>query len=199
MWASGLFYLILLFPGFLYGARILALFPVPSQSHYYHALPYLKNLASLGHEITSVSPFPSEEPVNNIYDIYVPEVFNGFDGKPGKAQFDLIIVDIWKYDAFYGLAAYFEAPVIGLAPCGTDWKIDEMVGSPSPMSYLQSPSSYLYDLDTFGGRMAHFVERSISWFNWHLRYEQKHEALYKKYFPKIAETKPLSEISKTLL
>ncbi|XP_033164207.1 UDP-glucuronosyltransferase 2B4 [Drosophila mauritiana] len=239
MLPSGLFYLlILLFPGFLYGARILALFPVPSQSHYYHALPYLKNLASLGHEITLVSPFPPEKPVNNIYDIYVPEVFNSFDEllktmttpkntweffdatnefvynitkdvfnndgvrreilRPGKAQFDLIIVDIWKYDAFYGLAAYFEAPIIGLAPCGTDWKIDEMVGSPSPMSYLQSPSSYLYDLDTFGGRMAHFVERSISWFTWHWHYEKKHEALYKKYFPKIAETKPLSEISQNI-
>lgn len=89
-----------------------------------------------------------------VYNI-TKDVFNN-DGvrreilRPGKAQFDLIIVDIWKYDAFYSLAAYFEAPIIGLAPCGIDWKIDEMVGNPSPMSYLQSPSSYLYNLDTFG-------------------------------------------------
>ncbi|XP_043651425.1 UDP-glucosyltransferase 2 [Drosophila teissieri] len=239
MLASSLFSLLILqLPGFLYGARILALFPTPSYSHYYHALPYLKKLASLGHEITSVSTFPSEEPVNNIYDIHIPEVFNSFDEmlkafttpksmwklcdvtneflynitkivfnndgvrreilRPGKAQFDLIIVDIWKYDAFYGLSAYFEAPIIGLSPCGTDWKIDEMVANPSPISYLQSPSSYFFDLDTFTGRLSHFVERYLTWINWHLRYEKKHEALYKKYFPNIAERKPLSEVSQNI-
>ncbi|KAH8346443.1 hypothetical protein KR084_000670, partial [Drosophila pseudotakahashii] len=109
--------------------------------------------------------------------------------------FDLIVVDLWKYDAIYALAAYFECPIIGMAPCGTDWKIDEMVGNPSPMSYLQSPSSNFYDLETYVGRLGHFVERSISWINWHWRYENKHKALYKKYFPKIADTKPLSEIT----
>ncbi|XP_017083918.2 UDP-glycosyltransferase UGT5 [Drosophila eugracilis] len=234
---SVLVWLILL-PGYLEGARILALFPVPSQSHYYHALPYLRNLASQGHEITSVNPFPSKEPVDNIHDIPVPEVFESFDEllkimttpkntweffdvindfvynitkvvlnndkvrreilKPGNAQFDLIIVDLWKYDALYGLAAYFDAPIIGMAPCGTDWKIDELVGNPSPMSYLQSPSSYYYDLETYNGRLSHFLERSISWINWHWRYKEKHEALYRKYFPKIAEKQPLSEISQNI-
>jgi len=116
--------------------------------------------------------------------------------RSGKGQFDLVIADIWKYDALYGLAAYFEAPIIGMAPCGTDWKIDEMVGNPSPMSYLQSPSSYFYDLETYVGRIGHFVERSISWINWHWRYENKHDALYREYFPKIADKKPLSEISR---
>jgi len=76
----------------------------------------------------------------------------------GKGQFDLVIVDIWKYDALYGLAAYFETPIIGMAPCGSDWKIDEMVGNPSPLSFLQSPSSYFYDLETYVGRIGHFVE-----------------------------------------
>jgi len=116
--------------------------------------------------------------------------------RPGKGQFDLVIADIWKYDALYGLAAHFETPVIGMAPCGTDWKIDEMVGNPSPMSYLQSPSSYFYDLETYVGRIGHFVERSISWINWHWRYENKHDALYREFFPKIADKKPLSEISR---
>jgi len=53
--------------------------------------------------------------------------------KPGKAQFDLIISDLWRFDALYGLAAYFDAPIIGIASYGTDWKIDELVGNVSPI------------------------------------------------------------------
>jgi len=72
--------LVALLPGFLEGARILALLPIPSHSHYYHAFPYLKSLASLGHEITSVSPFLPKESVNNIHHIYVPELFDNIEG-----------------------------------------------------------------------------------------------------------------------
>ncbi|XP_017113511.1 UDP-glucosyltransferase 2-like [Drosophila elegans] len=223
-------------PVFLEGARILALFPIPSHSHYYHALPYLKRLASLGHEISSVSPFPLKEPMTNIYEILVPEVFENIeetikslsafkgtwkyiefintynlnlaklvlnnDGvrreilKPGKAKFDLIIVDLWRLDALYGLAAYFEAPIIGIASYGTDWKIDELVGNTSPLPYLQSPGFRWYDLETYGGRLAHFLQHTITWINWRWRHEEKHEALYRKYFPKTAEKQPLSEITR---
>ncbi|XP_017005911.2 UDP-glucosyltransferase 2 [Drosophila takahashii] len=237
MWVPRSFVLLVaLMPGFLEAARILALFPIPSHSHYYHALPYLKSLASLGHEITSVSPFPSKEPVKNIRDIPVPELFDNIeelinalstsrgtwddneyintynlglvkqvlnnDGvrrevlKPGKAQFDLIIVDLWRLDGLYGLAAYFDAPIIGIASYGTDWKIDELVGNVSPISYLQSPSAKWFDLRSYSGRLAHFVDRLLSWINWHWRHEAKHQALYRKYFPKIADEQPLSEITR---
>ncbi|KAH8375032.1 hypothetical protein KR200_011642 [Drosophila serrata] len=229
-------FLLCLIPGYLDAARILALYPIPGYSHYYHSLPYLKGLASLGHEITLVSPFSLEEPFVNIYEILVPELFeyneelekilttspgtwesNDYinncnlnlakkvlnnDGvrreilKPGKAQFDLIIIDLWRMDALYGLAAYFKAPIIGIASYGIDWKIHELVGNISPMSYLQSPSINFYNLKTFSGRLAHFVERSISWVNWRWRYKEKHEALYRKYFPKIADKKTLSEITR---
>ncbi|KAH8292130.1 hypothetical protein KR054_006005 [Drosophila jambulina] len=225
-----------LLPGYLDAARILALYPIPSFSHFYHSLPYLKGLASLEHEITLVSPFSLEEPFNNIHEILVPELFDyneellkilttspgtweyndyinncnlnlakkvlNNDGvrreilKPGKTQFDLIIIDLWRMDALYGLAAYFEAPIIGVASYDIDWKIDELVGNASPMSYLQSPSFNWHNLETYTGRLAHFIGRSIAWGNWRWRYEENHEALYRKYFPKIADKKPLSEITR---
>ncbi|KAH8293935.1 hypothetical protein KR054_006756 [Drosophila jambulina] len=231
-----IFLLACLLPGYLEAARILALFPIPSPSHYFFGLPYLKKLASLGHEVTSVNPFPLKEPVKNIHDVPVLEVFENFeeilkptnksrslwndndfineytlnltktvlsnDGvrreilSPGKAQFDLVIADLWRLDALYGLAATFEAPIIGLAPYGTDWKIDGLVGNVSPLSYIQSPSSNLYDLDTFRGRLSHFLDRSIAWINWSWRHRGRQEALYRKHFPKIADKLPLSEISR---
>ncbi|KAH8242955.1 hypothetical protein KR032_003265 [Drosophila birchii] len=228
--------LVCLLPGHLDAARILALFPIPGYSHFNHSLPYLKGLASLGHEITLVSPFVLDEPFDNIREVHVPELFDhneellkilskspgiweyndsinkwnlnlakkvlNNDGvrreilKPGKIQFDLIIIDLWRMDALYGLAAYFEAPIIGIASYGIDWKIDELVGNTSPMSYLQTPSFNWHNLETYAGRLSHFVGRLISWINWRWRYEDEHEALYRKYFPKIADRKPLSEITR---
>lgn len=76
-----IFLLVCLLPGYSEGARILAVFPLPSSSHYFFALPYLKSLAFLGHEITSVSPYPQREPFRNIHDIPVPEVFENFNGE----------------------------------------------------------------------------------------------------------------------
>lgn len=118
--------------------------------------------------------------------------------RPGKAQFDLIIVDLWRSEALYGLAAYFEAPIIGIASFGTDWKIDELVGNTSPPSYLQSPSytEFFPDTQTFRGRLSNFVEQSIKWLNWNWCYAAKHEALYRKYFPNIADKHSLSKVSR---
>ncbi|EDV42998.1 uncharacterized protein Dana_GF18261 [Drosophila ananassae] len=226
------------FPGFLEAARILAIFPILSPSHYIYVLPYLKSLASLGHEVTFLNPFPSKEPVKNIRDIPIPEVMEGVEDilkllttpmntwkaaeivheyglnltkkvfnndavrreilKPGKANFDLIIVDVWRSEALYGLAVYFEAPIIGVAPYGTDWKIDELVGNTSPVSYLQSSFHKMSvpDTETFGGRLSNFVEQSINWLNWNWGYAAKHEALYRKYFPNIADKHSLSKVSR---
>ncbi|XP_016998390.2 UDP-glucosyltransferase 2 [Drosophila takahashii] len=234
MWR--IFLLVFLLPGYLEGARILALFPIPSPSHYFFALPYLKRLAAEGHEITTVNPFPLKEPVKNIQDVPILEVFDNFNEilksatsprstwrgsdfineytlnltnivlnnegvrreilGPKSPHFDLVIMDLWRIDALCGLAAHFGAPIIGMAPYGTDWKIDELVGNVSPMSYLQSPSSRLHNLDTYGGRLSHFIERSISWINYKWRHAEKQRELYRKYFPGIAKEKPLSETSK---
>ncbi|KAH8294655.1 hypothetical protein KR018_000886, partial [Drosophila ironensis] len=227
-----------LLPSCLETAKILAIFPIPSPSHYIYVLPYLKKLASLGHEVTSVSPFPLKEPFENIRDIAFPEAFedvaeilktlrtpmstwdsteiaNEFAWNltkkvlnkdvvrreilnPGKAQFDLVIIDLWKLDALYGLGAYFGAPIIGIAPYGTEWKIDRLVGNTSPMSYLSPPSNALTlpDTETFCGRLHTFLEQSINFINWEWRNAAKHEALYRTYFPKVAAKQSLSELSR---
>ncbi|EDV52957.1 UDP-glucuronosyltransferase 2A3 [Drosophila erecta] len=234
MWPNLL--LMCLLPGYLEGARILAVFPLPSPSHYFFALPYLKSLASLGHEITSVSPYPQREPSQNIHDIPVLEVLENFNEilriastprgtwqksdfineyvlnltktvlnnegvrcnilGPEKPHFDLVVMDLWRIDVLSGLAAYFDAPIIGLASYGTDWKIDELMGNISPISYLQSPSPRFYDLGAYGQRLSQFVERTLSYINYKWRHVRKEEALYRQYFPSTAKWKSLSEISR---
>jgi len=88
----GIFLLLCLLPGYLESARILALFSIPSPSHYFFALPYLKRLASLGHEITTVNPFPLREPIKNIHDVPIPEVFENIDGNALKFFIRLFIL-----------------------------------------------------------------------------------------------------------
>ncbi|KAI8044027.1 hypothetical protein M5D96_000176 [Drosophila gunungcola] len=105
-------------------------------------------------------------------------------------------MDLWRIDALCGLAAFLEVPIIGMAPYGTDWKIDELVGNISPISYLQSPSSHFHNLETYGGRLSHFVERSITWINYKWRHVEKQKALYKKYLPNIANKHTLAETSR---
>ncbi|KAL7730660.1 hypothetical protein ACLKA6_003437 [Drosophila palustris] len=61
------------------GARILSIFPYPGPSQYINVLPYLKALASRGHEITSVNAFPQKKPVKNFRDIPVLEVFESYE------------------------------------------------------------------------------------------------------------------------
>ncbi|XP_046806360.1 UDP-glucosyltransferase 2-like [Lucilia cuprina] len=55
-------------------AKILAIFPFPGPSQYLLVQPYLKTLASRGHEVSVINAFPQKTPITNYRDIYVPEV-----------------------------------------------------------------------------------------------------------------------------
>ncbi|XP_073825528.1 UDP-glucosyltransferase 2-like [Musca autumnalis] len=58
-----------------YGAKILAIFPFPGPSQYLVVQPYLKTLASRGHEVTVINAYPQKKPIKKYRDIEVPEVF----------------------------------------------------------------------------------------------------------------------------
>lgn len=52
-------------------SNILALFPLPQYSHTSNFMPIFKALASRGHNVTVVSPFPQKTPVPNLNDIVI--------------------------------------------------------------------------------------------------------------------------------
>jgi hypothetical protein len=52
-----------------HGARILGLFPVPGRSHFAVSATLMKELASRGHQVTVLSPFPEKSPIPNYTDI----------------------------------------------------------------------------------------------------------------------------------
>ncbi|XP_017771391.1 PREDICTED: UDP-glucuronosyltransferase 2C1-like [Nicrophorus vespilloides] len=53
------------------GARILGVFPFPSRSHTILGSALLRELASRGHEVTMISPFPLKNPPPNYNDVYL--------------------------------------------------------------------------------------------------------------------------------
>lgn len=62
------------------GAKILGIFHMPSHSHHTIGKALFKRLASKGHEVTMVSPFPLKTPVKNYEDIFLEEILQIKDG-----------------------------------------------------------------------------------------------------------------------
>lgn len=62
------------------GAKILSIFPFPGPSQYIFASELLKELARRGHEVTSISVYPQQKPLNNFRDIEIPENSALFEG-----------------------------------------------------------------------------------------------------------------------
>lgn len=54
-------------------------------------------------------------------------------------QFDAILLDIFLDEALLGLGHRFNAPLIGISTLGACKWTTDLVGSPSPMSYVPHP------------------------------------------------------------
>ncbi|XP_017005908.2 UDP-glycosyltransferase UGT5 [Drosophila takahashii] len=115
---------------------------------------------------------------------------------PGKDHYDLIIVEALRSDAYYGFAAHFNAPIIGISTFGTDWNIDELVGNISPLSVTPLVTAGFTDRMTFGERVTNFVDTTIAWLNYRLVHMPEQEKLYQKYFPVVSKRVQLSDLNR---
>lgn len=155
----------------------------------------MKALASKGHEVTVISPFPQNKPLKNYRDITTNQIWT--DMKPfltnlldmhkqgilesitkvnakgqlltnstltdpavvslieSNEKFDLIVLEIFINDAMIGFCYHFKAPCIGLSTFGASKWTTDLVGTPSPPSYV--PNAFL----GFTDRMS-FKERLIN-------------------------------------
>lgn len=62
--------------------KILGIFHTPSKSHYIAGGALMKALAEKGNDVTVISPFPQDKPVENFQDVTVLGVDKVLDGKP---------------------------------------------------------------------------------------------------------------------
>ncbi|EDW38379.1 GL12044 [Drosophila persimilis] len=115
---------------------------------------------------------------------------------PGKDHYDLIIVEALRSDAYYGFAAHFNAPIIGVSTFGADWNIDELVGNTSPFSYIPLQTTGFTDRMTFRQRLTNIVDTAIAWLNYNLVHMPKQVEIYEKYLPEAAARVPLNELNR---
>lgn len=54
-------------------------------------------------------------------------------------EFDVVVVEIFLSESLLGIAHRFNAPVIGLSTFGASKWTTDLVGSPSPMSFVPHP------------------------------------------------------------
>lgn len=54
-------------------------------------------------------------------------------------KYDLIIVEIFGTDSLVGLGQKFDAPVIGFSTFSTSRWTNDLIGNPSPLSYVSHP------------------------------------------------------------
>ncbi|XP_017005921.2 UDP-glucosyltransferase 2 [Drosophila takahashii] len=97
--------------------------------------------------------------------------------------FDGVICETFMNDAHYGFAEHFGAPLITLSTLGATGWTSDLVGTPSPASYVP------HNLLRFGDHM-NFWERgqNLGFQIYEFIYQNlinlpRHEVLYRKYFP----------------
>ncbi|KAJ3652823.1 hypothetical protein Zmor_018755 [Zophobas morio] len=63
------------------GAKILAVFSMPSYSHFQLGFRIAKELADRGHQVTAISPYPQKTPIKNYKDVSLEELVPFVEGK----------------------------------------------------------------------------------------------------------------------
>ncbi|XP_017145528.1 2-hydroxyacylsphingosine 1-beta-galactosyltransferase-like [Drosophila miranda] len=71
-------------------------------------------------------------------------------------QFDIITLETVHMDALFGLAGFYNAPIMGMSTLSINWAVDYMAGNPSPSVYEPiSPAGYSWDRSPLS-----------RWYNW---------------------------------
>lgn len=104
-----------------------------------------------------------------------------------RERFDVIVVEIFLTDALLGLGQHFRAPVIGFASFGASKWTTDLVGTPSPLSYVPNTFLPFTSQMTFVQRIANTLMASLDEIVMHF-YLPNQSDLYERAFP--GENKP---------
>uniref|UniRef100_W8C4F8 UDP-glucuronosyltransferase 2B10 n=1 Tax=Ceratitis capitata TaxID=7213 RepID=W8C4F8_CERCA len=97
--------------------------------------------------------------------------------------FDVVICEVFLSEALFGLSEHYNVPLIGLGTFGAHpWNTD-LVGSPSPPSYVASAMLPFRDHMTLWQRVGNLAYNTFERLLLDLYYLPKQEAIYKEFFP----------------
>ncbi|KAH8382365.1 hypothetical protein KR009_003162, partial [Drosophila setifemur] len=98
-----------------------------------------------------------------------------------NATFDLMVVEPSFTDILFGLAAQFQAPIVGLATCGADWNINALMSHGS--SVMVEPLMPLQrSTDSLWGRLYNWYFITEEWLLMELVFLPKMKLVYDHFF-----------------
>lgn len=101
-----------------------------------------------------------------------------------NAQFDVIVLEIFLNEAMLGFGYHFNTPIIGLSTFGSAPMIDDLVGSPAPLSYVPNPVVSFTDHMSFVERIGNTLISFIGIVMNKFQYWPKQVAIYESVFIK---------------
>lgn len=109
-------------------------------------------------------------------------------------QFDLIITEAFATEAVLGFAHKFKAPVVQVVSfVGTPW-ISDLVGNPSPYSYVPDPMQNFSDRMNLWQRILNTLGITYQKLSRYIRHLPKQQAILEKYFSDYAPLPSISEL-----
>lgn len=99
-------------------------------------------------------------------------------------QFDLVVVESFGTEGFYGFGEHFNAPLIGLSTTVPTGQLNHAVGNSDPWSFVPNQFLHSSPVMTFTDRFNNAVLNIYEYFLLHQYLFPNEDRLMKKFFPK---------------
>lgn len=100
-----------------------------------------------------------------------------------KQKFDVIILEIFMTEALLGLGHVFNAPVIGVSTFGASKWTNDLVGTPTPLSYVPNPFLSFTDKMTIVERTGNMMMSLFESVYMAIAYDPLQKQIYEASFP----------------
>ncbi|XP_055687900.1 UDP-glycosyltransferase UGT5 [Lutzomyia longipalpis] len=115
--------------------------------------------------------------------------------KERREKYDVIIQEVFLAESLLGFGEYFNAPIVGLSTFGASKWTTDLIGSPSPPSYVPNVQMQFSDRMSFYERLVNIIAVTFDELYFGHYFHGKQVELYNKHFPNAKFT--LDEVKKT--
>lgn len=173
--------------------------------------PYLKNFTDLheiqitglmerftGMDFLSMNEYSPVEEISNLYNFGILVTNHTLTEKNvvnlinSDATYDVVILDIFLNEALLGFGRHFNAPVIGVSAFGSSAWTNNLIGNPSPSSFIPHPFSIFTTEMSFLQRIRNTLMAIFEFLSMKYSFYPRQEALFNSAFPNI--TVPFKEV-----
>lgn len=104
-----------------------------------------------------------------------------------KTHFDVIVLEIFVNEAMLGFGKLFNAPIVGMSTFGANNWINDMVGTPSPLSYNPHFMLEYTEKMSFSQRLHNLFVNLMDYAVMKFWYHPAQKGIYEASFPKEAQ------------